>query len=248
MNKLTFYNTLSRILFLILTPVLFRVLNFAFIWHSIYWGVITFVVLIWMGFILISPLFGRIGCGWLCFMGTVQDLNFNNSIIKMKQKKPIIWLRFVLPIMFLASSLTFLILHFRNGTVESIRFIPNFFGTDLTRHYQHIWLYDTFGALLLGILLEKRWACKNLCFMGSMCAVGASYSRLLPVVNIDECTNCKKCEDVCLVNIPITDYITSKKGLVTNSECLLCGKCTEICKKEAISIKFVWNRKEYLPN
>jgi hypothetical protein len=64
MAKLSIYNTISRILFLILTPVFFRVFNFAFIWHSIYWGVITFVVLIWLLFILISPLFGRIGCGW----------------------------------------------------------------------------------------------------------------------------------------------------------------------------------------
>lgn len=79
-QKLKFYNTVSRILFLILTPVIFRVLNFAFIWHSIYWGVISFVVLIWLFFIIISPLFGRIGCGWICFMGTVQDLNFDNSL------------------------------------------------------------------------------------------------------------------------------------------------------------------------
>jgi len=246
-KKLASYNTISKILFLLLTPVLFRVLNFAFIWHSIYWGVVTFVVLIWMLFILISPLFGRIGCGWLCFMGTVQDLNFNNSIFKIKHKKPMLWLRFILPVLFFASSLTFLFLHFNNGTVENIRFIPNFFGTELTNHYQHIWFYDTFGALILGVLLEKRWACKNLCFMGSMCAIGASYSRLLPVIDSNKCIHCKKCEDVCLVNIPITDYLTSNKGLVTNSECLLCGKCTEICRKNAMSIKFVWNRRDYQP-
>jgi hypothetical protein len=53
----------SRILFLLLTPVFFRIFNFGFIWHSIYWGVISFVILIWFFFLLISPLFGRIGCG-----------------------------------------------------------------------------------------------------------------------------------------------------------------------------------------
>lgn len=246
LKRLSFYNTVSKILFLLLTPVFFRTFNFAFIWHSVYWGVITFVVLIWMIFILISPLFGRIGCGWFCFMGTVQDLNFNNSLFKINQKKPIFGLRLLLPVMFFSSSLTFFFLHLQNGKIESIQFIPNFFGNEFTNHYRHVWFYDTFGALLLGILLEKRWACKNLCFMGSICATGASYSRLLPVIDTDKCNHCKKCEEVCLVNIPLTDYSTSKNGLVTNSECLLCGKCSEICRKKAISIKFVWNRKSYL--
>ena len=199
-----------------------------------------------MLFTLITPLLGRIGCGWFCFMGTVQDLNFNNSLIKIRQNKPVLLLRFIMPVGFLASSLTFFFIHLNNGTIEQIRFIPNFFGTELNTHYQHICLYDTLGALLLGILLEKRWACKNLCFMGSLCAPGARYSRLLPVLDTIKCNSCKKCEIVCLVNIPITDYLTTKKGLVTNSECLLCGRCTDICNKNAISIKFVWNRKKYI--
>jgi len=244
--RIKFYNTVSRILFLMLTPVFFRVFNFAFIWHSIYWGVITFVVLIWMTFIVLSPLVGRIGCGWFCFMGTVQDLNYGNSLIKLKRKKPLLWIRFILPVMFLTSSLTFFFIHVHDGTIQGIRFIPDFFGTDLNTHYQHVWFYDTLGAILSGILLEKRWACRNLCFMGSMCAIGANYSRLLPVLDTTKCNGCKKCETVCLVNIPITDYIDSKKGLVTNSECLLCGKCTDVCAKKAITIQFVWNRKKYI--
>ena len=126
-----------------------------------------------------------------------------------------------MPLRFLASSLTFFFIHLNNNTIEQIRFIPNFFGTVLNSHYQHIWFYNTFGAILLGILLEKHWACKNLCFMGSLCAVGGGYSRLLPVLDTNKCNKCKKCENVCLVNIPITYYIASKKGLVTNSECLL---------------------------
>ncbi len=239
-------NTLCRILFLILTPVFFRIFNFAFIWHSIYWGVITFVVMIWMLFILISPLLGRIGCGWFCFMGTLQDLTFDHSLVKIKRKKPIVWLRFVMPIGFFVSSLTFFYINLNSGTIQEIRLIPHFFGTGLNIHYQHIWLYDTVGALLLGVFLEKRWACKNLCFIGSLCALGSTHSRLLPVIDTEKCNRCKKCEKACLINIPITDYLTAKKGLVADSECLLCGKCVKECHPMAISIKFVWNRRKYL--
>jgi polyferredoxin len=52
---------------------IFQYFALGFIWHSIYWGVITFVFMIWAGFIILSPLVGRIGCGWFCFMGTVTD-------------------------------------------------------------------------------------------------------------------------------------------------------------------------------
>jgi len=242
-KRLSFWNTVSRILFLLLTPAFFRIFNFAFIWHSIYWGVISFVVLIWFFFLLISPLFGRIACGWFCFVGTTQDLPFGYGLFKLKQRKPKIWLRLIMPIGFFASSLTFFFLRLNNGDIEGFRFEPAFFSTELNTHYQHIWLYDTVGALLLGILLEKRWACKNLCAMGSLSAIGSTWSRLLPVLDVNSCNQCKKCEKACLVDIPITDYLEKKNGLVSNSECTLCGRCVDVCNKQAISIRFVWNRK-----
>ena len=45
LKKLSFWNTMSRILLLLLTPAFFRWFNFGFIWHSIYWGVISIVVM-----------------------------------------------------------------------------------------------------------------------------------------------------------------------------------------------------------
>jgi len=242
----SFFNRFSKILFLLLTPAFFRVFNFAFIWHSIYWGVITFVVMIWVLFLVISPLFGRIGCGWFCFMGTTQDLMFKHSLVTNHQKRPILWLRFLLPVGFFISSLVFFFVHLNEGVIEGIRFIPDFFGTELNKHYQHVWMYDTVGALLLGVFLEKRWACKNLCFMGALCAAGSTYSRLLPVIDVSKCTQCKQCEKVCLVNIPMTEYIEKTGGLVKHSECILCGKCVDACKVDALAIKMVWNRKKFL--
>ena len=66
MKRITIYklNLFSRLVFLFLTPALFTLFNFAFIWHSIYYGAVTFVVLIWAAFFIITPLFGKIGCGW----------------------------------------------------------------------------------------------------------------------------------------------------------------------------------------
>jgi ferredoxin-type protein NapH len=244
-KKLSFWNTVSRILFLLLTPAFFRWFNFGFIWHSIYWGVVSMVVMIWFGFILISPLFGRIGCGWFCFVGTTQDLCFGYGIFKQKKRKPRLWLRMIMPVAFLASSITFFFLNRNGGMIGGIRFLPGFFSTELNPHYQHIWIYDTVGALLLGLLLEKRWACKNLCTMGSFTAMGSTWSRLIPVIDAASCNQCGRCESVCLVNLPLMKYAEPGNGLVTSSECTLCGRCVDSCRKRAIKIRFVWNRKKY---
>lgn len=246
LKKISFWNTLSRILFLLLTPAFFRWFNIGFIWHSIYWGVVSMVVLIWLGFILISPLLGRIGCGWFCFVGTTQDLPFGYAVFKQKKRKPITWLRLLMPLGFLASAITFFLIRKHGGEISGFRFDPGFFSTELNTHYQHIWIYDTVGALILGLLLEKRWACKNLCMMGSFTATGSTWSRLIPVIDTGACNQCTRCESVCLVNLPLTDYTGKRKGLVTSSECILCGRCVDICKREAIKIRFVWNRKKHL--
>ena len=245
MKRIFSFNLLSRVLFLLLTPVYFQYFSIGFIWHSIYWGVITAVVCIWMGFILLSPIFGRIGCGWFCFMGTSTDLASQHSILKMKWKKPKIWVRPLILIPFFAFAFTFYYLNKGRGITHNFDLQLFFLKPDFSTHYKIVWVIDIACAIIMGLLLERRWVCKNLCFMGSMCAVGATYSRLIPVVDIQKCTKCGKCERDCLVRIQMMGYISENKGLITNSECILCGKCIESCKSDAIKLKFVWNRRKY---
>jgi len=248
MNRIFTINAISRIVFLLLTPVFFQYFAIGFIWHSIYWGVITYVVLIWLIFILISPLFGRIGCGWFCFMGTTMDLTSNCSLRKTKWNKPKLWVRFLILVPFFATAISFYFINLNRGITHGFEIIPSFLQLDFSAHYKIPWTVDILFAVFFGLVLERRWACRNLCFMGTLCAAGANYSRLIPVVDTEKCTMCGKCEQDCLLRIPMVDYIKNNKGLITNSECILCGKCIESCKVDAISLKFIWNRKKYLSN
>jgi len=245
MKKIFTLNAISRIIFLLLTPVFFQIFAIGFIWHSIYWGVITSVVIIWMLFILISPLFGRIGCGWFCFMGATMDLASQHSLVKRKWNKPKVWVRFLILIPFFASAISFYFINKGRGITHDFAIIPSFLRLNFNMHYKVVWIIDIASAIILGLLLERRWSCKNLCFMGALCSAGANYSRLIPVVDTNKCVLCGKCEEDCLVRIPIIDYIKNNKGLVTNSECILCGKCIEVCKLDAIKFKFVWNRQKF---
>jgi polyferredoxin len=245
MKNIFSYNFLLRVIFLLITPVFFQYFALGFIWHSIYWGVITYVVLIWAGFIILSPLFGRIGCGWFCFMGTANDLGSNYSIFKTKWKKPKVWIRLLILIPFFASSFAFYIYNSKLGNTHGFNINPTFLNLNFNDHYKIVWCVDVSIAIILGIFLDKRWACKNLCMMGAIYSVGASYSRLIPVVDTNKCTQCHKCEKACLLGIQIVDYVKYNGGLVTNSECILCGKCVEVCSANAIKLRFVWNRKKY---
>ena len=149
---------------------------------------------------------------------------------------------------FFASALTFYFIRLHSGKIPEVRFSPFLLYVDFNLHYKYIWMYDTVGALLLGLLLEKRWLCRNACYMGTLCSIGSTYSRLLPVINSQKCNHCGVCDKVCPVNIPVESYLEKSLGLITNSECLLCGKCIDQCKKEAIRYKMIWNRKRYKKN
>jgi len=246
MKKLYELNFFSRFIFLLLTPVCFQFFAIGFIWHSIYWGVITSVVIIWMAFILLSPLIGRIGCGWFCFMGTVTDFSGKHSIHKTKWNKPKLWTRLLILVPFFISAFTLYFLNKERGVTHGFAIDPNFLKLSFNDHYKVVWLADVSFATIMALFLDKRWACKNLCMMGALCSAGAIYSRLIPVVDTNKCTLCGKCEKECLVGIPIVEYIKNNKGLITNPECLNCGKCIDVCKKDTITLKFVWNRKKYI--
>jgi len=239
------YNFLLRIIFLLITPIFFQYFALGFIFHSFYWGVITFVVIIWSSLVLSTPLLGRIGCGWFCFFGTVSDLSSKYSVIKMEWKKPKLWLKIIYFVLFFATSITFYFINKQKGITHDFNIIPDFLKLNFDQHYQLVWIIDISIALILGLFLERRWACKNICPIGSMCSVGANLSRLLPVINTNLCTLCGQCEKECLLRIPMLDEIKTNNGLITNSECILCGKCVEVCPVDAVKLQFVWDRAQH---
>ncbi|MDR2969315.1 MAG: 4Fe-4S binding protein [Tannerellaceae bacterium] len=206
---------------------------------------ITAVVLIWLGFIVLSPLVGRIGCGWFCFMGTVQDFVGRHAFFQSKWRKPFHWNRFIVTGAMFGSAFAFYFLNRERGITHGFALSPDFIPTLFDSHYKLVWVIDIAVSALFAILLNRRWVCKNACPIGALCAMGAKHSRLMPVADTAKCISCGKCEKECPVGIPVLEYIRDCKGLVTNAECLLCGKCAEVCKPRAMSLKFVWNRIKY---
>jgi ferredoxin-type protein NapH len=234
-----------KLLFLLLAPTMFRWINFGFIYHSIFWATITIVALFWAAAILFSFVFGRIACGWICPFGTLMDLGSKYSFFKDKKKKPRWWLRSLFLLLFLSAALSAAIIRYGMGAIHGVRFDPLFLSTEFDLHYKLVWMFDTVGVLALGLILGNRFWCRNVCFMGFLCALGSKFQRFIAVVDTSKCRNCGSCEKKCPAGVPIMDYVKNANGLVHDTECVKCGICIDGCRFHAIDLRMVWNRKRY---
>jgi Polyferredoxin len=206
------------------------------------------VMIIWVIFLLLTPIFGRIGCGWFCFMGTAYDCVRHVRKPKAEYRKTMTWFRVLMQILFFTSAFAFFYLNIQREIINGFYFNPFRLEPSFNRHYCLVWCVDIGMASLMALLTNKRWGCRNICIFGFPASYLAKYSRLVTVVDTEKCVNCGLCETDCRTGVHLLQYIKDNKGLVADSECVMCGSCSVACKKDAIRYQFVWNRKKFLNN
>jgi polyferredoxin len=183
----------------------------------------------------LSILVGRAFCGWVCPVGTVQDLltrlarrlsggkKNRRRGIKSKARFPLQvppkidhWLRylkyFVLLGILIASTMTIYppLYHFC-----VVRAIFSFHPTLL--------LMSMLVIFIVTSMLVQRFWCKYLCPLGALIAITNKFAPIRIVINKDNCTACHRCEAECPVDIvPIPENMRSL-------ECVQCLECLETC-------------------
>ncbi len=90
--------------------------------------------------------------------------------------------------------------------------------------------------ILIGIYYIPRLYCRALCPLGAIMGMGAQYSFLHLYIDKALCNECKICEKVCPMEVPILDYIND--GHIRSPLCILCLRCLEACPRGAIKVKF----------
>jgi ferredoxin-type protein NapH len=92
------------------------------------------------------------------------------------------------------------------------------------------------ALLMVEILYSRRGWCRY------FCPVSVSYQiigRLSPLRirwDKENCSNCKRCQSVCLVPHVLTDSINlGKSDYINASDCTRCGLCVDICDDEALN-------------
>jgi ferredoxin-type protein NapH len=92
------------------------------------------------------------------------------------------------------------------------------------------------GLLIFEILYSRRAWCRYLCPVGVSYQLIGLLSPLRMKWDKENCSNCKRCQTVCLVPHVLNASINlGKSEFVNASDCTRCGLCVDICDDEALS-------------
>lgn len=197
-------------------------------------------------FLFTGAILGRVVCGFLCPFGLVQDLIYKIPFFKKRKNMPghkaLVWTKYVvlavmvilLPMFALGaygvSDPWFCKYICPSGTLfGGIPLIASNPGLQQALGGLFVWKLSVLIIILLWSLWVYRPFCKYLC------PLGAIYGWFNPIslsrfhVDKDACIDCKKCKNVCPMDIPVYAKPNS-------AECIRCGKCIQSCPTDCIHV------------
>lgn len=195
------------------------------------------IILVFMIF-LVTALWGRFFCGFLCSFGMLQELIFffSKRVISGKVRIPerfdfvMKFLKYFI-LVFIVAGVWILAL-----PIDSSWNPWGVFGILVSGNFSIISsAIPTVGfivllAITVGSLFVGRFFCRYLCPLGALFVV-VSRKRLYKIRHqSDSCTNCGLCTRSCSMGIRIPE-----KNAVISGECIQCMQCLSICSKESLS-------------
>ena len=199
-------------------------------------------------FLIVGTFLGRLVCGFLCPFGLIQELLNKIPFFKkiktfredklLRRAKYAILLVFVILLPMLSVDAAgggapwFCKLICPAGTLEGG--IPLISANPALREivgFLFSWKLFILLVTVIASIIICRPFCKYICPLGAIYAPFNKLSLYSYAVDKSKCTDCKKCESVCPMNI--------KPQSETNSpECIRCGACKSSCPWGAVSSAF----------
>ena len=177
---------------------------------------------------------GRSFCSWICPYHWLAELG--EKIHQLLKKKKIIGnhpfdrkIRYYFYGLFLALALItgFTVFETINPVAIISRFIV--YGPSLML----LWVA---ALLIFEILYSRRAWCRYFCPVGVSYQLIGLMSPLRIKWDKESCSNCKRCQSVCLAPLVLTDCVNKGKSEYVNSSlCTRCGLCVDICDDKALS-------------
>jgi ferredoxin-type protein NapH len=176
---------------------------------------------------LLTLLFGRVFCGWICPLGFIFDLTYQLRVKLFKLKKlpeiseymhrKLIYVKYVILILFILATYHFTT--YAYCSVCPIGALTNLSGTLIA----YIVLI---GFIILGFIYPMAF-CRYFCPIGALLGI-LSIAPLFKLKLNSKCVKCKLCEKKCPMQIKLTENINQM-------ECIRCFECISSCRKDAIS-------------
>ncbi|MDY6893782.1 MAG: 4Fe-4S binding protein [Chloroflexota bacterium] len=167
-------------------------------------------------FVVLSFVFGRVFCGYVCPVGAVQELVYHIPVKKMRITSKTVTIVFRL--LFLVA-FVLLALGFSVGLLGYLG-IRDFFYLNFASGFFYVFL-----TLMIISIVVYRPSCRFFCPYGALLSLATLRGRFKTRRN----ENCNYCED-CVSACP-----TNEAGETDlKQECYMCNRCKEACPLDAI--------------
>ena len=182
-------------------------------------------IVLFLGLLPITYFFGKVFCGWVCYLGAIQEFLYIGRVKIFQTEKAQKVMRIIRYVIF---GILMIQLTITQGIewskIGPFKVLFNLFSPNITG-------YILLGVLLISSLFIHRPFCKVACPAGLVFGwitkiPGAS---VLGITN--SCAGCKTCSTSCNINAITRENNISK---LDNQECIMCGDCMSDCKIKSI--------------
>ncbi|NNG27424.1 MAG: 4Fe-4S binding protein [Ignavibacteriaceae bacterium] len=187
---------------------------------------------IFFAIILVSLVFGKAFCSWLCPIGFLSELiaDFGEKIFKRKIKLPK-WLDYPLrSLKYLMLGFLFYAVFIIMSEVALKAFLDSPYNlvSDIKMYYFFANI-SQFSLIVIGILflmsiVIRNFWCRYLCPYGALLGITALLSPSKIKRNADKCVDCGLCNNACPGFIKV-----DKVKTVISDECTTCMNCVDVC-------------------
>ena len=182
-------------------------------------------IILFIGLIPVTYFFGKVFCGWTCYLGAIQEFLYIGKFKILQSEKSQKVMRIIRTIIFVILLLQLTITHsIEWSRIGPFKVLFNLFSPNITG-------YILLVILLISSLFIHRPFCKIACPAGLI----FGWVTKLPGASIlginNSCAGCKTCSLSCEINAITRDDKISK---LDNQECIMCGECMNDCKIKSI--------------
>ncbi len=179
--------------------------------------------------ILVTIIFARFYCGWICPKGIIQDMVYYKRLrFRMPPKIDHIlkYGKYVTLMLLIAAPIIWHYRLFRE--IGPFKVLFNLDGST--------YLIIFFAFVLLVSVFVQRAYCRYFCPVGGLLAIISMISPMKMRTTQSQCISCMMCQKVC----PVDAISVERKvpATIDAKECILCKECESVCVKNAIYFGF----------
>lgn len=221
-------------------------------------AVVSFSMTVFVFWLIVTLIFGRIYCSTVCPTGVFQDIcarlrrmaarRDRRERLDYHYSRPLSRIRTIFLLVTLATLVAGILIigaildpfGIYQRFIDAITGHISECGFCIGRNEVAAWVNGSVAAAVFSVAMiiviggiasrHGRTFCNSVCPVGTTLGLISRYSFFRIDINTDRCTHCRRCEHVCKAScIDLTDHV------VDGSRCVNCFDCISVCPDKAIS-------------